>query len=66
MPATTHRVVNPPTGIRSSRYSLPFFMHPVPDCSLVPVVGDRSYGSVPSDFTAGAYLERRLRETGVA
>jgi len=66
MRATTHRVVNPPTGLVSSRYSLPFFMHPVPDCSLVPVVGDRSFGGVPRDFTAGDYLERRLRETGVA
>ncbi len=66
MPATTHRVVNPPTGHEGARLSMPFFMHPTPDCTLNPVVGDPAYGSVPPRYTAGAYLERRLKETGVA
>jgi len=30
LPATTHRVVNPPDGQRRSRYSMPLFCHPHP------------------------------------
>ncbi len=66
MPATTHRVVNPPTGNRSSRYSMPFFMHPAPTVCLDPVVGDADFGGFPKGITAGDYLSMRLKETGVA
>ena len=32
-PSTTHRVVNPPgEKARKPRYSVPFFLHPNPDC----------------------------------
>lgn len=60
LPATTHRVVNPKHGITESRFSMPFFMHPHPECRLDPI--DGSAGGM----TAGAYLTKRLRETGVA
>jgi isopenicillin N synthase-like dioxygenase len=53
-PSTIHRVINP-TGARSdkSRISLPLFLHPNPDV----VLSER--------YTAGAYLDERLRELGV-
>ncbi|HSG90119.1 MAG TPA: 2OG-Fe(II) oxygenase family protein [Pseudomonadales bacterium] len=54
-PSTTHRVVNPvASDQRSSRMSLPLFLHPRPDV----VLSER--------YTAGAYLDERLRELGVA
>lgn len=54
LPATTHRVVNPPGGRDGGRLSMPFFLHPRPDAELVP------------GLTAEAYLNERLREIGVA
>lgn len=58
--STTHRVVNP-TGPDAARprYSLPFFVHPHSHVRLDPI--DGSGGGC----TAGEYLDRRLRETGV-
>ncbi|MCB9664496.1 MAG: isopenicillin N synthase family oxygenase [Alphaproteobacteria bacterium] len=55
LPATTHRVVNPPGGANVSRYSLPFFAHPRPDWVL----------PVDPPVTAGALLRRRLEENRV-
>ncbi|MCD5329444.1 isopenicillin N synthase family dioxygenase [Chromobacterium piscinae] len=53
-PSTQHRVVNPTgEGAKKSRISLPLFLHPRPDVTL----SDR--------YTAGAYLDERLRELGV-
>ena len=53
-PSTQHRVVNP-TGAaaRKSRVSLPLFLHPRDDV----VLSER--------YTAGSYLDERLRELGV-
>jgi isopenicillin N synthase-like dioxygenase len=61
LPSTTHRVVNPPGGpaARLPRYSLPFFVHPLPDVRL-----DAIDGSTRGP-TAGEFLAQRLRETGV-
>jgi isopenicillin N synthase-like dioxygenase len=42
LPATTHRVVNP-EDTSSTRYSMPFFVHPNPDTELAPLpscIGD--------------------------
>ncbi len=50
--STTHRVVNP-EGENVSRYSMPFFVHPRPECRL------------SKKYTAGQYLEERLREIGL-
>lgn len=60
LPATTHRVVNPPTEADRPRYSMPFFVHPRPDVRLDPIDGS---GEGP---LAEAFLMQRLRETGVA
>lgn len=53
-PSTIHRVINPEGADRTkSRISLPLFLHPRPDV----VLSDR--------YTAGEYLDERLRELGV-
>lgn len=59
MPATTHRVVNPPDGGDGGRYSMPFFLHPAPEAVLTPFAG----GASP--VRAHDFLLQRLRENGV-
>ena len=65
-PSTTHRVVNPPgAAAREPRYSVPFFLHPNPDCLLdvLPSCIDAQHPSrYPEPITAHAYLQERLRE----
>lgn len=68
IPATTHRVVNPPsTSDDVERYSMPFFVHPYPDCMLkifdqcVTAENPKRY----PDITADAFLQQRLREIGL-
>jgi isopenicillin N synthase-like dioxygenase len=66
IPATTHRVVDPPGGAARSRLSLPFFAHPRPDCELR--VLDRFVGPDGPrhpPITAAAFLEERLRAIGL-
>lgn len=60
MPATTHRVVNPPEGGDGGRYSMPFFLHPRPEAVLAPVAG----GGLA--VRAHDFLMERLRANGVA
>ena len=52
-PSTTHRVVNPDTSANVSRYSIPMFIHPRKEVRL------------SERYTAGEYLEQRLREIGL-
>ena len=66
--STTHRVVNPARELwHTSRFSIPFFMHPKSSMSLrcldscVDSVHPKEY----VDATAGEYLEERLREIGL-
>jgi len=66
--STTHRVVNPPRELwHTSRYSIPFFLHPISsmplDCltSCVDENSPRAY----EDITAGGYLNQRLKEIGL-
>lgn len=66
--STTHRVVNPPDA-SSERFSIPCFIHARLDVDLTPLPsciartgGAAKYPSI----TAGAYLEQRLREIGLA
>jgi len=59
LPATTHRVVNPPNA-DGGRLSMPFFLHPHPDALLTPLRG------VGPSISARAYLHERLVENGVA
>jgi isopenicillin N synthase-like dioxygenase len=67
VPATTHRVVNPPGGGLRDRYSMPFFVHPYPACPL-DVMERFVAPERPPKFppiTAGEFLEERLREIGL-
>lgn len=66
--STIHRVVNPPREkMNSSRYSIPFFMHPRSDMDLtclencITADQPKQY----EDATAGGVLEERLRELGL-
>jgi isopenicillin N synthase-like dioxygenase len=66
--STTHRVVNPPKELwGTSRYSIPFFLHPRAemrlDClgSCISLENSRKYDPI----TAGDYLDERLIEIGL-
>lgn len=66
--STIHRVVNPPIEvIQTSRYSVPFFMHPRSnvDLSCLDNCIDRDHPKLYSDTTAGAFLSERLKEIGL-
>jgi isopenicillin N synthase-like dioxygenase len=63
--STTHRVVNPDNS-RDRRFSMPFFVHPHASMDLTPL---RSCGERLAKFppiAAGAYLQQRLAEIGLA
>ena len=66
--STTHRVVNPPREKwHTSRYSIPFFLHPRSEMDLT-CLGSCISDDHPkqfSDMTAGEYLDERLREIGL-
>ncbi len=66
--STTHRVINPPVEKQgTSRYSIPFFLHPRPemrlDCleSCITAENPKQY----EDITSDDYLKERLREIGL-
>ena len=66
--STIHRVVNPPKELwGTSRYSIPFFMHPVSEmplnCLDNCVTEDNPKGF--EDITAGDFLMERLIELGL-
>jgi isopenicillin N synthase-like dioxygenase len=66
--STTHRVVNPaPELMKTSRYSVPFFLHPKADMNLacLPSCVDAENPKAYEDYTAGEYLDERLREIGL-
>ena len=66
--STTHRVVNPPREKwGTSRYSIPFFLHPRSEVSLncLPSCISESKPKNFSDITAGEYLEQRIIELGL-
>lgn len=66
--STTHRVVNPPRELwHTSRFSIPFFLHPKSAMSLAALVGcvDETHPKANADITAGEYLDERLREIGL-
>lgn len=66
--STTHRVVNPPRELmKTSRYSVPFFLHPKSSMSLASLDSTISeeYPKLYEDYTAGQYLDERLREIGL-
>ncbi len=65
LPSTIHRVVNPPNQ-DSSRFSMPFFLHPHSNASLacLPQCAGPG-GSKYPPITAGEFLEQRLVEIGL-
>ena len=64
--STTHRVINPVgEKVSESRYSVPFFLHPIssmPLNCLDECIDDEKHYE---DITAGEYLNQRLREIGL-
>lgn len=66
--STIHRVVNPPRELwGTSRYSIPFFMHPVSSMPLncLEHCVDQDHPKLFEDTTAGEYLNERLVELGL-
>jgi len=66
--STIHQVINPPKELwGTSRYSIPFFMHPVSSMPLNCLDNciSEEYPKAFEDITAGAYLNERLIELGL-
>jgi isopenicillin N synthase-like dioxygenase len=66
--STTHRVVNPPREMwHTSRFSIPFFLHPKSEMDLTCLDSciDSKHPKTYEDATAGEYLDERLREIGL-
>mgnify|MGYP000184412222 CR=1 FL=1 len=66
--STIHQVVNPPRELwNTSRYSIPFFMHPVSDMNLdcLELCIDENNPKKFENITAGDYLNERLVELGL-
>jgi isopenicillin N synthase-like dioxygenase len=66
--STTHRVVNPPKDQwGTTRFSIPFFLHPTSEMRLdclnhcVTVENPKMY----EDISAGEFLNERLKEIGL-
>jgi isopenicillin N synthase-like dioxygenase len=66
--STIHRVVNPPREqMNTSRYSIPFFMHPRSEMDLtcLPSCVTPENPKQFTDTTAGEFLTERLKELGL-
>lgn len=66
--STTHRVVNPPKELwHTSRYSIPFFLHPrsTMDLTCLDKCVTKENPLQYAPITAGKYLDERLREIGL-
>ena len=66
--STIHQVVNPPKELwGTSRYSVPFFMHPVSEMPLNCLENciDEEHPKLYTDITAGKFLHERLIELGL-
>ena len=66
--STIHRVVNPPRELwGTSRYSIPFFMHPISEMKLDVLDSciDNENPKQYDDITAGEFLNERLVELGL-
>lgn len=66
--STIHRVINPPRELwGTSRYSIPFFMHPIGDMKLNVLENcvDDNHPKQFEDITAGEFLTERLIELGL-
>jgi len=66
--STIHRVINPPRELwGTSRYSIPFFMHPISEMKLDVLDSciDDNNPKQFDDITAGDFLNQRLVELGL-
>ncbi len=66
--STIHRVINPPRELwGTSRYSIPFFMHPISEMKLNVLENcvDDNNPKQFDDITAGEFLNERLVELGL-
>jgi isopenicillin N synthase-like dioxygenase len=66
--STIHQVVNPPKELwGTSRYSIPFFMHPISEMPLNCLDNciDAEHPKQFEDITAGEFLHERLIELGL-
>lgn len=66
--STIHRVINPERELwGASRYSIPFFMHPVSDMPLTCLESciDIEHPKLYEDITAGEFLHERLVDLGL-
>lgn len=66
--STIHQVVNPPRELwGTSRYSIPFFMHPISEMPLDCLENciDKNNPKQYEDITAGDFLTERLIELGL-
>ncbi len=64
LPATTHRVVNPDIAT-TTRYSMPFFVHPNPDTVLSCIPSCRGTGEKYPAINSHEWLMIRLKEIGL-
>ncbi len=66
--STIHQVTNPPKELWStSRYSIPFFMHPISEMKLncLEECIDEDHPKLYKDITAGEFLHERLLDLGL-
>ncbi|PXX24935.1 isopenicillin N synthase-like dioxygenase [Arenibacter sp. ARW7G5Y1] len=66
--STIHQVVNPPKELwGTSRYSVPFFMHPISEMPLncLEKCVDKEHPKQFGDITAGEFLHERLIDLGL-
>lgn len=66
--STIHRVVNPPKEkLGTSRFSIPFFMHPRSEMDLTSLASciDTAHPKMYVNMTAGDFLNERLIELGL-
>ncbi len=66
--STIHKVVNPPKELwGTSRYSIPFFMHPISEMPLNCLEDciDDKHPKLYEDISAGAFLHERLIDLGL-
>ncbi len=66
--STVHRVVNPPREMmHTSRYSIPFFLHPISEMDLTCLDNciDENHPKDFEDILAGDFLQQRLQEIGL-
>jgi len=64
LPATTHRVVNPKDA-SSTRYSMPYFVHPHPEANLSVIPSCIGSGAKYAPISSHEFLQQRLKDIGL-